>query len=54
MIGVLCVFVTFWGIATGRVMDDEVRRADGATAIVGNVTAIIENCFKWPNCHLKK
>ena len=52
--GISGVYLTFSGIATGRVMNNGVRRADGATAIVGNVTAIIENCFKWPNCHLKK
>ena len=51
--GISCVYLTFSGIATGRVMGNGVRRADGSTAIVGNVTAIIENCFKWPNCHLK-
>ena len=44
--GISCVYLTFSGIATGGVMDNGVRRADGSTAIVGNVTAIIEKCFK--------
>ena len=43
--GISCVYLTFSGIATGRVMDNEVRRADGATAIVGNVTAIVIKIF---------
>ena len=43
--GISGVYLTFSGIATGRVMDNGVRRADGSTAIVGNVTAIVIKIF---------